>query len=207
MIVSVSAIVHVVEDDEQVSRALRRLIEGAGHRVATHASAEDFLAAWEPHERGCAIIDLALPGVDGLRLQAHMEAKAAGFPIVFLTGTGDIGKSVAAMKGGAVDFLTKPVEETRLLESIAAALDREAAAHEDRLAALRFAENLARLTPREAEVLECVVEGLLNKQIADRLGMSESTVKIHRGRVMQKLEARTAAELASIVVSHRSSKP
>ena len=198
-----AATVHVVEDDEQISRALRRLIEGAGHRVATHASAEVFLAAWDPHERGCAIIDLALPGLDGLRLQARMEAEAAGFPIVFLTGTGDIAKSVAAMKGGAVDFLTKPVEEERLLASIVAALDRDAAAHKDRLAALRFAENLARLTPREAEVLECIVEGLLNKQIADRLGMSESTVKIHRGRVMQKLAARTAAELASLVVGYR----
>jgi FixJ family two-component response regulator len=197
------AIVHIVEDDEQISRALRRLIEAVGHRVATHASAEAFLAAWEPRERGCAIIDLALPGLDGLRLQARMEAEAAGFPILFLSGTGDINKSVAAMKGGAVDFLTKPVEEERLLDSIAAALDRGATVHEDRLAALRFAENLARLTPREVEVLNCIVEGLLNKQIADRLGMSESTVKIHRGRVMHKLEARTAAELASLVVGRR----
>ena len=206
MIASDAAIVHVVEDDEQIRRALRRLIEGAGHRVVTHESAEAFLATWDPLRRGCAIIDLALPGMDGLLLLSRMEEAAAGFPIVFLSGTGDIAKSVAAMKVGALDFLTKPVEDERLLQSIAAALDRGAASHEDRLAALRFAENLARLTPREAEVLDCIVEGLLNKQIADRLQMSESTVKIHRGRVMQKLEARTAAELASFVVSHRGRK-
>lgn len=195
--------VHLVEDDARVRRALERLIEAAGHRVAHHASAEEFLAAWDPLARGCAVVDLTLPGVDGLRLQARMETKAAGFPVIFLTGTGDIEKSVAAMKGGAVDFLTKPVDGARLLAVIEAALSREAAAHEERVAGLRFGETLARLTPRETEVLDCVVEGLLNKQIADRLGMSEKTVKIHRGRVMNKLGARTLAQLVGLVVRHR----
>jgi len=196
-------IIHVVEDDEQVRRALHRLIAAEGHDVAAHPGAEEFLATWDPDARGCAIVDLMLPGVDGLRLQARIETEAAGFPVVFLTGTGDIEKSVAAMKGGAVDFLTKPVDAVRLLEAIDAALANAAAAHDERVAGLRFAENLARLTPREVEVLDCVVEGLLNKQIADRLGMSEKTVKIHRGRVMQKLEAKTAAQLAALVVRHR----
>jgi FixJ family two-component response regulator len=195
--------VHLVEDDDNVRRALRRLIESAGHRVENHASAEEFLSGWDPAARGCAVVDLSLPGVDGLRLQARIEAEAAGFPVVFLTGTGDIEKSVAAMKGGAVDFLTKPVDSARLLDAIEVALARGSALHEDRMSALRIAEDLARLTPRETEVLDCVVEGLLNKQIADRLAMSEKTVKIHRGRVMHKLGARTAAQLASLVVRHR----
>ena len=199
-----AATVHLVEDDDSVRRALGRLIEAAGHRVENHASAEDFLVSWDPAARGCAVVDLTLPGVDGLRLQSRIEAESAGFPVVFLTGTGSIEKSVAAMKGGAVDFLTKPVDGARLLAAIEAALSREAEGHEDRVAGRRFEENLARLTPREAEVLDCVVEGLLNKQIADRLGMAEKTVKIHRGRVMQKLGARTLGQLVGLVVHFRS---
>lgn len=196
--------VHLVEDDANVRRAIGRLLEARGFNVANHASAEDFLAAWWPQDLGCAIVDLTLPGIDGLRLQARMEADGAGFPIIFLTGTGDIEKSVAAMKGGAVDFLTKPVDAGRLIEAVTAALERDAARHSERVASLQFAESLSSLTPRESEVLDCIVEGLMNKQIADRLGLSVKTVKIHRGRVMQKLGAHTAAQLAALVVKYRS---
>lgn len=201
-----AATVHLVEDDDRVRHAIRRLLEARGFVVANHASAEDFLALWRPQDRGCAIVDLTLPGIDGLGLQARIETEAAGFPIIFLTGTGDIEKSVSAMKGGAVDFLTKPVEDGRLLEAVRAALAREAAMHRGRVASLHFEETFSRLTPREMEVLDCIVEGLMNKQIADRLALSEKTVKIHRGRVMQKLGARTAAQLASLVVQFRAGR-
>lgn len=199
----VSPIVHLVDDDPSVRRALGRLLAAAGHRCETHDSAEAFLARRPDTDGGCAVIDLQLPGASGLDLQARLAKLDATLPLIFLTGQGDIPTSVRAMKGGAVDFLTKPVEAAALLAAIAAALDLGRALSAARAAEASVDARLARLTPREREVLDIVVEGRLNKQIAADLGVAEKTVKVHRARVMQKLGVRTVADLVRLVVGHR----
>lgn len=199
-------VVHVVDDDDAIRRSLGRLITGAGYGFAGHATAEAFQFAWRHGMRGCAIVDLQLPGVDGLNLQSRLAKEGDGPEIVFLSGTADIDKSVAAMKAGAVDFLTKPVGKTRLLEAIHAALQRDSEKRQERAAILDLDIMLARLTRRETEVLERIVAGLLNKQIAADLGLSLATVKVHRGRIMQKLGVRTAAQLVSLVVAHQATR-
>jgi len=196
-------VVHVVDDDPAVLRALARLIGAAGYRCEVHADAEAFLAQHDPTEPGCAVIDLGLPGIDGFGLQASLATGAAARPVVFLTGSGDIPASVRAMKAGAVDFLTKPVEPAALLAAVAEALCRDAEARAARDAGAEIARRLATLTPRERQVLDRVVAGRLNKQIAADLGSAEKTVKIHRGRVMRKLGARTVVELIRIVTTLR----
>lgn len=196
-------VVHVVDDDAAVRRSLARLIQGAGYSFAGHASAEEFRSAWRSGMSGCAIIDLQLPGLDGLGLQSRLRADADGPEIIFLSGTGNIEKSVAAMKAGAVDFLTKPVGKVQLLEAISTALRRDVERQSGRAESQDFDQSMARLTPREAEVLDRIVAGLLNKQIAAELDLSIATVKIHRGRIMQKLGMRTTGQLVSRVVEHR----
>ncbi len=197
------AIVHLVDDDPSVRRALKRLLAAAGHACETWESAEAFLARPVGAAAGCVIIDLQLPGANGLDLQARLAESDELLPLIFLTGRGDIGTSVRAMKGGAVDFLTKPVEPEALLAAIATALDRCREARAARAAEAGVRERLARLTPRECQVLEMVVEGRLNKQIAGDLGVAEKTIKVHRARVMGKLEVRTIADLVRLVVGHR----
>lgn len=196
-------VIHVVDDDPSVRRALGRLLAAAGHRCETHASAEAFLARRPDAGPGCAVIDLQLPGASGLDLQARLAELDATLPLIFLTGRGDIPASVRAMKGGAVDFLTKPVEAAALLSAIAAALDHGRALSAARAAEAGVDACLARLTPREREVLDMVVEGRLNKQIAADLGVAEKTIKVHRARVMRKLEVRTIADLVRLVIGHR----
>lgn len=197
------AIVHLVDDDPSVRRALKRLLAAAGHACETWETAEAFLARPVGAAAGCALIDLQLPGANGLDLQARLAESDELLPLIFLTGRGDIGTSVRAMKGGAVDFLTKPVEPEALLAAIATALERCRAARAARAAEADVRERLARLTPRECQVLEMVVEGRLNKQIAGDLGVAEKTIKVHRARVMGKLEVRTIADLVRLVVGHR----
>ena len=197
------SIVHLVDDDPSVRRALGRLLAAAGHRCETHVSAEAFLARQSDAGHGCAVIDLQLPGASGLELQARLVELDATLPLIFLTGRGDIPTSVQAMKGGAVDFLTKPVDAATLLAAIAAALERGRVLRAARAAEAGVDARLGRLTPREREVLDMVVEGRLNKQIAADLGVAEKTIKVHRARVMQKLEVRTVADLVRLVVGHR----
>lgn len=195
-------LIHLVDDEPAVRRALARLLGAAGHATRGHGSAEEFLA--DDHAApGCVIVDLHLPGWDGLELQDRLAAHASHMPVIFLTGRGDIATSVRAMKGGAVDFLTKPVEAAALIGAVAQALeiDRHARAH--RQADADVGGCMANLTPREAEVLDLVVAGLLNKQIAARLGIAEKTIKVHRGRVMQKMKVRTVADLVRLVMQHR----
>lgn len=199
-----STLIHLVDDDPAVLRALRRLLAATGHGCATYASAEAFLARPAADAPGCAVIDLQLPGASGLDLQASLAACGEILPVIFLTGRGDIGASVRAMKGGAVDFLTKPVEPQALLAAIAAALARGQALRATRLAEAGAEQRLARLTPREREVLDRVVEGRLNKQIAADLGIAEKTIKVHRARLMRKLGVRTIADLVRLVVGGRS---
>jgi FixJ family two-component response regulator len=196
-------VVHLVDDDPSVRRALGRLLAAAGHRCEAYDSAEAFLARQPDAGPGCAVIDLQLPGASGLDLQARLAELDATLTLIFLTGRGDIPTSVRAMKGGAVDFLTKPVEAAALLAAIAAALDRGRALRAARTAEAGVDARLARLTPRESEVLDMVVEGRLNKQIAADLGVAEKTIKVHRARVMQKLEVHTVADLVRLVIGHR----
>lgn len=196
-------VIHLIDDDPSVRRALGRLLAAAGHRCEAHASAEAFLARQPDAAPGCAVIDLQLPGASGFDLQARLAELEPTLPLIFLTGHGDIPASVRAMKGGAVDFLTKPVESAALLAAIATALERGRALRAVRTAEAGVDARLARLTPREREVLDRVVEGRLNKQIAVELGVAEKTVKVHRARAMHKLEARTVADLVRLVVGHR----
>lgn len=196
-------IIHLVDDDPSIRRALKRLLAAAGHACETWESAEAFLARPPSPAGGCAIVDLELPGASGLELQDRLAGHAEAMPVIFLTGRGDIAKSVRAMKGGAIDFLTKPVEAAALLAAIAAALDRCNTLRAAQTAGAEAGARLARLTAREREVLAMVVDGRLNKQIAADLGIAEKTVKVHRGRVMHKLEVRTLADLVRLVVEQR----
>jgi FixJ family two-component response regulator len=194
------ALIHLVDDDGMVLRALKRLLDAAGYRSRSYGSAEEFLARPDPHAPGCAVVDLCLPGVDGLNLQSKLMEAGDGLPLIFLTGRGDIASSVRAMKSGAVDFLTKPVEKDSLLAAVSKALELYFLARAVRVDIESFERNLALLTPREREVLEGVVAGRLNKQIAADLNIAEKTIKVHRARVMQKMNVRTTADLVRLVV-------
>jgi FixJ family two-component response regulator len=201
VVASAQRVVHVVDDDRAVRHALARLLRASGHAAETHASAEAFLDRRDPASTGCAILDVHLPGIDGLDLQSAMMSADTPCPVIFLTGKGDVAKSVRAMKTGAVDFLTKPVQAAALLTAIDRALEQGAAALAEQAARADLAGRLALLTPREREVLEGVVAGRLNKQIAHDLGMAEKTVKIHRARVMQKMNAGSLAALVRMIVA------
>lgn len=189
------AVVHVVDDDESLRTALQRQLMAAGHRVSTYASAGEFLLTPPADAPGCLLLDLAMPGPSGLELQEALGRHGIHLPVIFLTGHGDLATGVRAMKSGAVDFLTKPVERNALLDAIARALEADAARRASRSAAADLRARFAQLTPRERKVFEHVVAGLLNKQIAGKLGVGERTVKAQRAQVMAKLGASNAAEL------------
>lgn len=188
----------ILDDEAALRRALERLLRAEGFVVTGFEDPATFLAAVTPDTRGCAILDVAMPGLDGLAVQRRLAETGARLPIVFLTGQGDIPMSVQAMRAGAVDFLTKPVQAHDLLRAVRAALDRaqERARDDDALADLRA--RLHTLTPREHEVMTHVIAGKLNKVIAGDLGTSEQTVKVHRGRVMDKLGLGTVVELVNV---------
>jgi FixJ family two-component response regulator len=188
--------VFVVDDDASVRKSLLRLLKSAGYRPESCASAEEFLARWERDPAsGCVLLDIQMPGLDGLQLQRKLQTAAQGIPIVFITGHGDIPMSVKAMKAGAVDFLQKPINGEDLLEAVRAALQRDRLERAERDERRAVARRFETLTPREREVMALVVRGLLNKQIAAALGASEKTVKIHRGRVMEKMKVQSLADL------------
>jgi FixJ family two-component response regulator len=187
--------VAVVDDDASFRKAVGRLLRGAGYRVEEHASAEEFLAFPQSDTLGCLVLDLQMPGVDGLELQRRLNEPGPGLPVVFLTGHGDIPTTVRAMKAGAVDFLAKPFHDADLLDAVRQGVARDAECRRERAETEVLRQRLDRLTPREREVMALVVAGLLNKQVGRRLGVTERTVKLHRGQVMAKMEAGSLAEL------------
>jgi FixJ family two-component response regulator len=193
-----TATVFLVDDDPSILRALTRLLRASGHPVSAFRSPRDFLAHHDAAVPGCVVLDLAMPGLNGLELQGALAAAGCQRPIVFLSGHGDVPSSVRAMKAGAVDFLTKPVSEENLLAAIQRAIERDCLMRRARAELQAIGERLNRLTPREREVLQHVVTGQLNKQIAADLGTVEKTVKVHRSRVMEKMGVRSLADLVRI---------
>ncbi len=193
-----NTVVFIIDDDPSVRKSLWRLLRSIGQTVETFSSAEEFLARDRFNGIGCILLDVQMPGLSGMDLQAALSKAETSMPIVFITGHGDIPMSVEAMRKGAVHFLTKPFDDNELLRAIGEAIekDRKAKAEQTELQDLR--EHIRLLTPREYEILRYVITGMLNKQIAFTLSIAEKTVKIHRGRVMKKLHVDSVAELVRL---------
>ena len=190
----------VVDDDDAVRRALTRLIRSAGYCVESFGSALEFLES-RPYSHSCAclVLDVGLPGLSGLELQSEMNAANRPMPIIFITARGDISMTVRAMKAGATDFLAKPVSDADILRAIEKALRQSSQVLSNRVELDRIHGRMARLTPREQEVLMLLVEGRLNKQVACELGIGEKTIKVHRARVMEKMEVRSLVDLVRCI--------
>ncbi|MFY9602551.1 MAG: response regulator transcription factor [Pseudolabrys sp.] len=191
-------VVFVVDDDASVREALGSLIRSIGLRVEAFASAQEFFAAKRPDAICCLILDVRLPGVSGLDFQAELTKAKIQIPIIFITGHGDIPMSVKAMKAGAVEFLPKPFRDQDLLDAIQVALERARAGHANEKALSELRAKFETLTPREQEVMAWVTGGLLNKQVAAEIGVTEITVKVHRGKVTRKMGAKSLADLVKM---------
>ena len=196
-------VVHVVDDDPSLLKSLRWLLESVGLTVATFKSAQDFLADFDPAQPGCVLLDVRMPGMSGLELHQDLKSRNIPIPIIVFTGHGDVAMAVQCMKDGAFDFIEKPYNEQELVDRINDAIEldrrtrRESAEREEAIA------RIAHLTPREREVMDLIVEGLANKQMAARLGISEKTIEVHRSRAKTKLGADSVAELVKIALQAR----
>lgn len=195
MTTKIDSIVYVIDDDPSVRDAIKSLIRSVGMNIETFASAQEFMSCKRPEAPGCLVLDVRMPGLSGLDLQRELTDARINIPIIFITGHGDIPMSVRAMKAGAVEFLTKPFRDQDLLDAIAQAIDRDRDQRKQQADVADLRNRFEQLTPREREVMDLVVAGLLNKQIAIRLGISEITVKLHRHQVMEKMKADSLAEL------------
>ena len=192
--------VFVVDDDRAVRESLALLVQSVGLEVETFSGAGEFLDAYQPDLGGCLITDIRMPGMSGLELQERLTEEGYHIPVIVLTGFGDVPAAVRALKGGAVDFVEKPFNPQALLDLVQQALARDAELREQAAREADLAERMARLTPREREVMALVVAGRANKVIAIDLSISERTVELHRGRIMKKMQARSLAELMRIVL-------
>jgi len=193
--------IFIVDDDLEVRQAVALLMESVGLPVETHGSADEFLEAFDPERPGCLILDVRMPGMSGLELQARLAAETIHPPVIIITGHGDVPMAVRAVQAGAVDFIEKPFNDQALLDSVHRALELDARqrGHARELAEIR--RRLDSLTPRERQVMNLVVSGLRNKMIAAELNVSQSTVEAHRARVMEKMGARTLSDLMRMVLS------
>ena len=191
--------VFVVDDDPSVLRSLQRLLRSAGWASETYDCAEEFLRLRDPSASGCVILDLAMPGIDGLEVQRRLVEDGTALPVIFLTGHGDAPTIVRAMRGGASNFLCKPVDGEQLLASVAEAVEADRAFRHDNADLVAGRQRLATLTARERQVLDRVVAGRLNKQTADELGTALKTIKVHRARMMNKMNVKSLAQLARLV--------
>jgi len=194
-VTKIDSIVFVIDDDPSIREAITSLIRSVGMSVQAFGSAKDFMASSRPNAPACLVLDVRMPGLSGLELQRELTDAGISIPIIFITGHGDIPMSVRAMKAGAVEFLTKPFRDQDLLDAIEQAIDRDRELRKQQAGIADLRDRFERLTPREREVMELVVAGLLNKQIAVRLGISEITVKLHRHQVMEKMKADSLADL------------
>lgn len=190
--------IYLVDDEADLRKALNRLLSAEGFSVIEFGSAVELLAAVPANGSGCVLMDIAMPGVDGLEAQRQLVVRGCTLPIVFLTAQGGIPESVRAVKAGAVDFLAKPVKRDDLLRAIATAFDQVQMHQDEASQREHLLELVEKLTPREREVFGQVISGRRNKVIADRLGVTEQTIKVHRGRVMEKLEVETLADLVRL---------
>jgi FixJ family two-component response regulator len=190
----------VVDDDQAMRTSLKWLIESIGMRVRTFESADDFLSTYYPGQAGCLLLDVRMPGMSGLELQAHLARQEIRLPVVIITGHGDVAMAVRAMKSGAVDFIEKPFNDEELLRCIRNALDFDRKQRSLQAERAEIAARLAELTPREHEVMGMVTEGLSNKEIASALGVSGKTVEAHRARVMDKMRAGSLAKLVHMAL-------
>ena len=187
--------IYVVDDDPSMRKALERLLRSAGHDAKTFASALEFLDFNHPDAPGCLILDIKMPKLSGLELQERLAAKGISFPIVFITGHGTVPASVKAFKAGAMDFLQKPFKDSELLDAVSRGIEKHRRLKQEQNEIKELRARMEALTPRECEVLRLVVSGMLNKQVAFDLGTAEKTIKVHRARVMEKMDARSFADL------------
>lgn len=190
-----AAIVHVIEDDESLREALRSLFSSVNLETRLYSTAREFIEKPPPDAAGCLVVDVRLPGLSGLDLQSQLVELGIDLPVVLMTGYGDISMSVQAMKAGAVDFLPKPFRDQDMLDAVAAAIEKNTAWRILKRSAAELQDRFAKLSPREQQVMTLVTAGKMNKQAAGELGLSEITVKIHRGSAMRKMGARTLADL------------
>jgi RNA polymerase sigma factor (sigma-70 family) len=195
--------VFIVDDDAAVRDSLAMLLDLRGFRTHQFASAEAFLAEYRPASPGCVVLDLRMPGMSGLELQAELAARDATLPVIVITAHGDVATTRAALKGGAIDFIEKPIDDEALVAAITAALDRDAREREQARASASVAERMARLTGRERDVLARVADGKHNREIAAELGISPRTVEVYKARMMEKLQVRRLPELVRLVLESR----
>ncbi|MBI4719303.1 MAG: response regulator transcription factor [Planctomycetes bacterium] len=202
-------LVYIVDDDEGVRNSLQWLVQSAGMQAERFASAHEFLAGFDPQRRACLVLDLRMPDLSGLELQQQLSARGVPIPIIMISGHGTVPSAVQAMKGGAIDFLQKPFDDAVLLERIRTAFKQDEERRRTHAQRAEIAQRVALLSPREREVMGMVVQGMVNKQIAARLGLSPKTVEIHRGHMMKKMRAESVAELVRLagVVSPQDAQP
>jgi len=196
--IEVQPIVYLIDDDESVREGVADLLRSVGHAVQSFASAQEFLDSTRPDAPGCIVLDVRLPGPSGLEFQRKLTKSNVQLPIIFISGHGDIPMSVRAIKSGAIDFLTKPLNEQQLLDAVQTGIESDRARREQAKFGAELQKRFASLTPRERDILTLVVCGRRNKQIAGQLGLSEMTVKVHRSHIMQKMRANSLVDLVRL---------